>query len=337
MTVSISAVLIVKNEAHVIERCIESLHGVNEIVILDTGSSDGTQERARQAGARVVELTPPLKPFHFAEARNKANALAENDWVLVLDADEILHAGSLKALRKTIEKDPELTAVKTPFIMRAEGTDRTMLIKKVKCFRRSAYEWRYRVHEQLRPLGEEKVVFIDGATVEHRPPEEKAKRHAQNIELLQLCVKETPEYTRAWRHLGQELMLQNRPEEAIPKLKRYLKDTKDNEIDKSQVACYIAQAYTKLKRIKEAIEFYACAVTIAPFRREPIFWGARLLYENRRFDEAVQWLEKCLEIPVDKKPGSNYDEDEMWGNMPLEVLAIIKQQIAEAKAKLAAR
>jgi len=93
----LSACLIVKNEAHCLARCLESLVGlVDEIIVVDTGSTDATQEIARQYTQQI--FTYPWRD-HFAEARNIALQQATGDWILIIDADEVLPAESARQIR----------------------------------------------------------------------------------------------------------------------------------------------------------------------------------------------------------------------------------------------
>jgi glycosyltransferase involved in cell wall biosynthesis len=88
--------MIVKNEAHTLRQCLESVRDVvSQIVIADTGSTDNSIEIAREFGATVI--SSPWEG-HFAKARNAALGPMTTDWVLVLDADEELDAGSKSAL-----------------------------------------------------------------------------------------------------------------------------------------------------------------------------------------------------------------------------------------------
>ncbi len=83
----LSAVLIVKNEERMLPRCLESLAGkVDEIVIVDTGSTDGTLEIANSADV----VSSYEWSDDFSAARNYAKGLASGDWVLSIDADEVL-------------------------------------------------------------------------------------------------------------------------------------------------------------------------------------------------------------------------------------------------------
>src|SRR5690606_27860492 len=97
----IALVMIVRNEARCIARCLRSVKPwVDEMIVLDTGSADDTVALARAEGARVHSA-----PWQndFSLARNAALDLSEADWNLVLDADETLSEGgpALQALRET--------------------------------------------------------------------------------------------------------------------------------------------------------------------------------------------------------------------------------------------
>ena len=80
----LSAVLITRNAATVLEPCLESLAFADEIVIVDSSSNDGTVEIARRFGVRVV----PKEWLGFGQQKQFAVEQASHDWVLCLDADE---------------------------------------------------------------------------------------------------------------------------------------------------------------------------------------------------------------------------------------------------------
>lgn len=82
----LSVIIITKNEAHNIRRCLESVRWADEIVLLDSGSTDGTQDIAREYGAIVHDTDWP----GFGAQKNRALELATGEWVLSLDADEWL-------------------------------------------------------------------------------------------------------------------------------------------------------------------------------------------------------------------------------------------------------
>jgi len=82
---TISAVVITKNEEAVIRRCLESLAWVEQIVVVDSGSTDATVEICRELGA-TVHTTDDWPGF--GPQKNRALDLATGEWVISLDADE---------------------------------------------------------------------------------------------------------------------------------------------------------------------------------------------------------------------------------------------------------
>lgn len=95
MKLSVSAVIITLNEARNIKRCLESVGFCSEILVVDSGSTDATVEIAKSMGARVIYNEWP----GFGKQKRFGVEQAAYDWVLCLDADEVLS----EALRQSIE------------------------------------------------------------------------------------------------------------------------------------------------------------------------------------------------------------------------------------------
>lgn len=99
-TSEITAIVLTKNEIANLDRCFASLRWCREIILVDSGSVDGTQQRAVELGARVL-LNVQHGPFNIAMQRNWAleHAGIDSGWVLFLDADEVVPA----PLKTTLE------------------------------------------------------------------------------------------------------------------------------------------------------------------------------------------------------------------------------------------
>ncbi len=95
----LSLVVIAKNEADRIGPCLESVPFADEILVLDSGSTDDTARICRAAGARVVHTDWP----GFVAQKNRALAMASGDWVLSLDADERLSPAAQADVRRVLE------------------------------------------------------------------------------------------------------------------------------------------------------------------------------------------------------------------------------------------
>ncbi len=96
---SLSVIVITKNESHNIEACLLSVLFADQIVVLDSGSTDGTLEMAQKIGAQVSQ-NPDWQGFGVQ--KNRALALAASDWVLSIDADEQVTPDLMASINKAI-------------------------------------------------------------------------------------------------------------------------------------------------------------------------------------------------------------------------------------------
>ena len=163
---TITAVVLTKNEAAKIRQCLEAIRWVDEIIIVDGESTDGTPDICREYGARVI-----THPFggDFGEERNLGNAHATKDWILQLDADDVVTAGFRRAAEQMLRIGTSHAAFRfrrtNRFLghwMRFGGWDHYSL----HLFRRGKARYQGRVHHAL---------LVDGsigalkAVVEHYP------------------------------------------------------------------------------------------------------------------------------------------------------------------------
>jgi glycosyltransferase involved in cell wall biosynthesis len=107
----LSLCIIAQNEEENLPRVLESIAGVtDEVVVVDGGSTDRTQEVAREHGAKVF-----YRAFtNHADQKNYAASLASHEWILLLDADEELSAGLRKCLQEWKTGAPEFSVYEMP-------------------------------------------------------------------------------------------------------------------------------------------------------------------------------------------------------------------------------
>jgi glycosyltransferase involved in cell wall biosynthesis len=108
---TLSVIVITRNEADVIARCLESVAWADEIIVLDTASTDGTPDIARKLKATVA--TSSDWPG-FGPQKNRALDLATGDWVLALDADEWVTPGLRFEIERAIAAPDHLPAYRLP-------------------------------------------------------------------------------------------------------------------------------------------------------------------------------------------------------------------------------
>jgi glycosyltransferase involved in cell wall biosynthesis len=157
----VSVVIIAKNEAHIIGQTLQSLQGLtDDMVVVDNGSTDGTQAICRQHGARVMETVWQ----GYGPTKNIGIQAAKYNWILSLDADEAID-GTLKAAIKNHPFAHENEIFNLVFknffcgkwLKYGEwGTD-----SHVRLFNRTVVQWdAAAVHEQLRfPAGAKQVTL----------------------------------------------------------------------------------------------------------------------------------------------------------------------------------
>lgn len=183
---SVSAFLIVKNEADRIEDCLRPLCGwADEVIVLDSGSTDGTVEMAERLGATVHRTDWP----GYAAQRNRALDLVKSEWVLSIDADERV----TPELRDEIDQalsSPTLdaTLIKMPWKTYFCGKPLRFgryTSPQGKLFRREGARYSTRpVHEQLL-MPRRKVQFLKSALIHHSWRD---YAHAQEKHLQYACL-----------------------------------------------------------------------------------------------------------------------------------------------------
>ncbi len=197
----LSLCMIVRDERELLPRCLASAAPyVDEVVVVDTGSTDGTPEVAKRHGAQVIERR---WEDDFSLARNAALDAARGRFVLVLDADEWLDGGAAPIeLRRELER-VEAEALTVEIVDRLDGgaEGRYPLVR---LFRnRDAYRYEGRFHEQitpsiarhagaaeLRPGSSGLVVGHDGYLAARRRERDKAGR---NLAFLRRQVEAQPD------------------------------------------------------------------------------------------------------------------------------------------------
>lgn len=115
---SLSVIIIARNEAQDIRKCLESVKWANEIIVFDSGSTDGTPDICREYTAKVFETDWP----GYGVQKNRALAQATSDWILSLDADEQVSEALQKEILTTINlQSSAVSAYKIPFISHYYG------------------------------------------------------------------------------------------------------------------------------------------------------------------------------------------------------------------------
>lgn len=203
----LSACLIVKDEESNLARCLQSLEGVaDEIIVVDTGSSDGTLALAKKLGAKTTSIE---WNDDFSEARNASLSLATGDWVLIIDADEELSPSAGKAIAKAIStKKADAYELLIRNFTEVEGQTEALVHSSIRLFRRvDGLTFKGGVHERISESISEKglkVQALDATILHHgyRPGERAAQKLAARLVALEGEVRSNPNDSLLWFHLA---------------------------------------------------------------------------------------------------------------------------------------
>lgn len=202
--ITVSACMIVKNEAALLEGCLVSLDGhVDEIVLVDTGSTDDTVAIAKDHGCRVLHQA---WQNDFSRARNLALENAQSDWILYIDADERLSCPPERTLGSLIPGQFHVAA-RIRFRPRSDMTAYSEM-RLFRCDPRIRFVGS--MHETMVPAVDE-VCAADGLhtadlfdiSIDHLGYDgDQSHKHERNLPLLTAAIQQNPSRVYLRYHLG---------------------------------------------------------------------------------------------------------------------------------------
>lgn len=299
MKPTLSLALIARNEARCITRCLASIRNVaDELLVVDTGSTDDTPRLAREAGARVETFT---WCDDFAAARNHALDLARGDWILVLDADEHASPELAAALPEFIRTRPGTVGrlgIVSEFQRRGQSLRSRTRVSRL--FPRGA-RFEGRIHEQLvSPLPRADVpgdLWHDGYLL--------TTKSERNLGLLRRELAASPGNPYLLFQLALEHTALEQVEPAAAALREAFRKLTGHEAFAPNVAVDLLYALTELRAFDEGLDILARASELC--REFPDFHLAAGLFimqlvrsdparHSARLPEIERHFLRCLEI-----------------------------------------
>lgn len=300
---TVSLCMIVRNEEQNLPRCLESVRGVvDEIIVVDTGSTDRTVAIAESLGARVLHF-----PWigDFAAARNVGVDSATCEWILVLDADEKLHTDDRHRL-KEICSDPDVEAYSMLHVnlIDAGGVVESENSYDVTLWRhRPEYRYEGMMHEQIvvsilkhRPGAQ--VEYCHDIRVIHYGYMQQAvrshKKAERNLALARRLVAEHPDDVFYRFNLGLELQRIGELEAAVAEYERVRAGLSFWPLWASKMFKSLAACLLVLKRYDEAEAVSRHGLAIYPGFTDLVYLQGTIAQEQGRYARAVGCYQRCI-------------------------------------------
>lgn len=345
-----SAVLICKNEEQTLARCLTSLQGVSDIVVLDTGSTDRTVEIARHFGCTVIEAgdrfcyAPTMedvdrftdlfgfaptfdtekKYFHFADARNYAMTFAKNDWCFQPDADEVVE-WDLAKVNQAIQNEDQLV-YRFVYSWKADGTP-GLEFTHCKFFRRSKICWGKWVHEVpiaiANGVKQPRYVYF----IYHKHYQEKKESRGAYLPSLELSVTRDPLDVRNLFYLGREYFFNREWKKSIEFFERSI-PTISWAPERGQAHIYVGECKKALGLRDAAKAEMLESLKHCDTRREPWFALGELLQESAP-DEALKYYKAATAIPFSHGKHGYFNDTTLYEWVIPERIAAIYGRLGE--------
>ena len=273
---TVSACMMVRNEQEMLPRCLDALKDVvDEIVIVDTGSTDRTMEIA--SSYDKVKIYEHPWEDDFSKHRNQSISYATKDWVLIIDADEELvlkEKVSPEVLKIALaELDPEVCNSAAIILHDIQAERKAVQFTTTRFFRNGYIEYARRVHNQPIIKNGKPHAFLDFVYINHHgyalSPEKMAKKTERTRKLLFEQLKDNPEDWHTYFYLSQNAVVTGKYDEAVAYAEIYV-DHKDELRKKGRnnfnVSIYhtLFKCYMYLNRQNMAKETLSIALMEAP-------------------------------------------------------------------------
>ena len=318
---TLSVCLIVKNEREVLGRCLNcALKFADEIIVVDTGSTDETVEEAKR-------FTQDIYFFEwcddFSAARNFALDKANCDYVMWLDADDVITDENCKKIKELI-KNADFDASYLLYAAATDGDQPTFEYYRERIFKRSNnFRFEGAVHEAVSPSG--KIVYSD-AVIFHKKVKE--GEPLRNLRIYQkqiargIFLDERSKF-----YYGRELLFNGMYRESIAVLENFLRG--NGWIENKIEACLnLYYAYTAAGEHEKAQSALLKSFLYAPPRSEACCILGEKFMEQNDVNSAIYWYQSALNAKYSLNCGGFINHD-YSGFIPLMQLCVLYDRLGD--------
>ena len=324
---TISLCMIVKNEEDVLERCLTSVADlVDEIIIIDTGSTDATKEIAEKFTTQIFDF---IWVNDFSAARNASFSHAKMEYCMWLDADDVMLEEDRKAfvtLKDSLDKSIQVVMMKYHTAFDEQGNPSFSYYRERLIENHSGMEWGGAIHEAIQTVGN--VVYSDCAITHKKEHPADPDRNLRIFEGLLLQGQKLE--PRMQFYYGRELYYHKRYEDAVIVFKNFL-DNKQGWIENNiDACCHLAYCQYQLGKEDDALQSLLRSLTYDRPRAEVCCEIARHFFDRDYYNLAVYWYEIALTCKRDDRRGGFVSPD-CYGYLPCIQLCVCFSRLGDLK------
>ena len=321
--ITISLCMIVKNEEDVIARCLESAKDiVDEIIIVDTGSTDKTKEIASAYTANIYNFK---WIDDFSAARNYAFSKANKEYILWLDADDIileLDRENFKQLKETIDNSINVVMMKYNVGFDANGNVTLSYFRERLSKRSCNFKWKDPIHEYLETFGR---IINSEIAITHR--KEHPAPAGRNLAIYtNIIAKGKTLSPRGLFYYARELYYNKIFDKAIEYFNKFL-DTKKGWVEDNISACFdLSICYDTVHDTDNMLKTLLKSFQYDTPRAEICCQLGNLYFAKLDYTRAIVWYKIALDL---KKPTESWGfiSHDYWGYIPSIQLCVCNDKL----------
>lgn len=322
---TISLCMIVKDEEDVIARCLDCVKDImDEIIIVDTGSTDRTKEI-------VSKYTDQVYDFKwiddFSAARNYAFSKATKDYIMWLDADDVMlevDQKQLKELKQTLDSRPDIVMLKYNVAFDEHGNP-TFSYNRERLLKRSVgYKWEGVVHECITPTGN-----IEYSPIAITHLKGKKSDPQRNIKIFETLHNKGEDLgPRQQFYFARELYYVGRYKEAEELFLKFLDEGK-GWIENNISACIdLAHCYNALNMEEKGLMTLFRSFIYGPPRAEICCEIGSYFFKSNNFISSIFWYKTASECNLNVNSGGFYLPD-CYGYIPYLQLCVCYDKLGD--------
>ncbi len=290
-----SLCMIVKNEEKALPICLDSVKDIfDEIIIADTGSTDSTKNVAATYTDKIFDFK---WTNDFSAARNFSFSKATGDFIMWLDADDVLEEkdrAALLELKEKISYETDVVMMKYAVSFDNNGTPDFFYYRERFVKRMANLKWSGFVHEVITPRGN---IIYEDITVCHKPLPDKKKNPTRNLniyrEMLEKGVKLTARET---YYYARELYYNDKKDTAAGYFEKFLEQPSGWYADKVGACIMLYHIYSE-KDSDKAVDVLAKALSYDAVNPEVLCYMGDLQLKKGKLTQAIFWYNSALMCP----------------------------------------